>query len=183
MIKFVDKQASNIIVNLWANKDRELDTTLDNNCKHLNVENQVCTSCGSFVGYWGHEKSILQFYKHTLQFVYNQKCDVHIVHHKPIPNELVLGDFSISKTASNPYRSITHIDDNHMIISSFYKNPMYTKYNHAKKGSVIEWLIKNVINSGSVFLNPTKIEHGYPIKYSHINKGINNDKWHNIFTG
>lgn len=178
MLRFkANKSTSNIIVNLWSDQHRDDDISVENECPHISVDNDICTSCGSFVGKWGYEKKIWDFYKHSMMFVYNQPCDVHIITPKIIPPELKVSDFSILDSMSNRYRQIIFSKESGLLINSFYKKPIYNPYVFNNK-RVIDWLVKDIINSDSVFLNPSVNEYGFNIMYKHINKRLQHDKWY-----
>jgi len=170
---------SKIIVHLWSDEHRKDDLSMDNSCPHVNIVNNLCTSCGCFIGKWGEEKSILNFYKHSLLFVYRQNIDVHILSRYIIPPELKVSDFSILGDVPNRYRQIVFFTHSGLVMNSFLTKPNYNKYRWFH-GRPVDLMSKELIDSSTVFLNPSKNDLGFNIRYFYVNERLQYDKWYSI---
>lgn len=98
-----------VIINLWTDSNRMIDTLgATKDCCHLHVSNQRCGTCGSYVGYFGHEKDPLLFFKHVdlLAMSFSLRSeDVFIITHRMFPEDYQLHAFGIM---SFGYKSFTN---------------------------------------------------------------------------
>lgn len=158
-----------IIVNLWGNDKSEITPTIDNDCKHEFHHNQHCKSCGSFVGYWGEESNPYKFYEHTIQFlVNNPNSDIFIISKRIIPFEIVGDNFGLYSIIHN--RHLVVINNGTHYINVFLKTKKLDKKVLFTK-SYMNFIMKYMDNE-TIFINPTKKDLGFPIKYEVKNTEI-----------